>query len=185
MVKDAQVTRQRLLDAAAAEFAEHGISGARVDRIANDAGYNKALLYHHFESKDLLFDAVFDAMCVETVREIPIDATDLPEYAGKLFDGFEAHPDRTRLATWYRLERADPLPVVLASMKDKAAKIEQAQRDGVVSSRYDAVDLLALVLHISGVWYSATPELVHMTKRHSKARRRKVVTDAVTDLLAG
>lgn len=185
MAKDAQVTRQRLLDAAATEFAEHGIAGARVDRIAQDAGYNKALLYHHFESKDLLFDAVFDAMCVATVREIPIDASDLAEYAGQLFDSFEAHPQRTRLATWYRLERADPLPVVLAGMKDKAAKIEQAQRDGLVTSSYDAIDLLALVLHIAGVWYSATPEIVHMTKRHSKSRRRKVVTDAVKDLLAG
>ena len=40
MVGDAQATRQRLLDAAAAEFAAFGFAGARVDRIAAAAKSN-------------------------------------------------------------------------------------------------------------------------------------------------
>jgi AcrR family transcriptional regulator len=185
MVRDAQQTRERLLAAAAAEFAAFGIAGARVDRIAEKAGCNKALLYHHFDSKDGLFDAVFDAMCVATMSQTPIDPTDLPEYAGRLFDGFEAHPERARLASWYRLEHgAEPLDVVLASMRDKAAKIEQAQRDGLVPTRYDALELLTLILNLSTMWASVTPDLGRMTKRFSKAKRRQLVIEAVRDHLA-
>ena len=51
-------TSRRILDAAAEEFAERGIAGARVDRIISAAQTNKAQLYGYFGSKDGLFDAV-------------------------------------------------------------------------------------------------------------------------------
>jgi AcrR family transcriptional regulator len=184
---DADATRRRLLDAATAEFAAYGIAGARVDRIAQAAGSNKAQIYHYFQSKDGLFDAVFDAMCVETVREVPIDPTDLPEYAGRLFDSYERRPWVQRLATWHRLERAgtsEPLALVLASNKEKVAKIAVAQQHGILPTTYSAVDLLGLVLQLSSLWASAVPEYDVLVARHSRAHRRKVITDAVARLVA-
>ena len=47
-----------ILDAAAAEFAEHGFAGARVDGIARRAGVNKAMLYYHVGDKAALYEAV-------------------------------------------------------------------------------------------------------------------------------
>src|SRR5205807_8384320 len=104
MVRDAEATRQRLLDAAAEEFAARGIAGARVERIAQVARSNKAQIYHYFGSKDALFEAVFDRIVEETLSDTAIDPTDLPEYAGRLFDRYQRHPEVQRLATWYRLE---------------------------------------------------------------------------------
>ena len=57
-LRDAQATRRRLLDAACAEFAQYGMAGARVERIAEAAGSNKAQIYHYFGGKAQLFDAV-------------------------------------------------------------------------------------------------------------------------------
>src|ERR1700733_5663707 len=102
MVRDAEATRQRLLDAAAEEFAARGIAGARVDRIAHAARSNKAQIYHYFGSKDGLFDAVFDRIVQATVSETPIDPADLPEYAGRLFDRYQRHPEIQRLPPWPR-----------------------------------------------------------------------------------
>lgn len=51
-------TRERILDAALAEFGEKGYAGARMDEIAACAGVNKQLLYHYFSSKDGLFEAM-------------------------------------------------------------------------------------------------------------------------------
>src|SRR5213596_2971554 len=101
MVRDAEATRQRLLDAAAQEFAARGIAGARVDRIAEAARSNKAQIYHYFGSKDELFDAVFADMAGSTVDAVPIDPADLPGYAGRLHDSYRARPWVQRLATWY------------------------------------------------------------------------------------
>ena len=50
--------RQRILAAAEAEFAEHGFAGARVARIAAVASVNKQLLFHYFQSKVGLHEAV-------------------------------------------------------------------------------------------------------------------------------
>ena len=49
-----------ILAAARDEFAEHGLGGARMDRIAERAGLNKRLIYYYFEDKDKLFQAVLE-----------------------------------------------------------------------------------------------------------------------------
>src|ERR1700739_3685970 len=51
-------SRAAILQAAAQEFAEHGIAGARTDAIAREAHVNKALLYYYFKDKETLYGAV-------------------------------------------------------------------------------------------------------------------------------
>jgi AcrR family transcriptional regulator len=51
-------TRDRILEAAAAEFAAHGYAASGVDRIARRARVNKAMIYYHFESKLDLYTAI-------------------------------------------------------------------------------------------------------------------------------
>ena len=53
-------SRAAILRAAAEEFAEHGIAGARTEAIARDARVNKALLYYYFKDKETLYGAVLD-----------------------------------------------------------------------------------------------------------------------------
>lgn len=129
----------------------------REDRIAAAAKSNKAQIYHYFGSKDALFD------------------------------GYEDHPEVQRLATWYRLERAEtesPLDVVVASNRAKVDAIASAQRSGSLPSHFAAEDLLAIVLTIASMWTSMTPEYNALVSRHTRPRRRQVVIDAVRTLLA-
>jgi len=58
--RDPENSRARILAAAHAEFAQHGFDGARVDRIATQAGLNKRMLYHYFGNKDDLFCTVLE-----------------------------------------------------------------------------------------------------------------------------
>lgn len=185
MAGDAEATRRRLLDAAAKEFAEHGIAGARVDRIAAAARSNKAQIYHYFTNKDGLFDAVMSELAADTLRDAPIDPANLPEYAGRLFDRFVTDPVKERLAKWYRLEGEGyaAVEVVVASTRDKIAAITAAQERGVISSRYTPVELLALVVHLSSLWSSVTPEVATHVADIPLTRRRQVVVDAVAALL--
>jgi AcrR family transcriptional regulator len=50
--------RNRILDAASSEFANHGFAGARIDEIARRAGVNKAMLYYYVGDKASLYAAV-------------------------------------------------------------------------------------------------------------------------------
>jgi len=53
--RDAERTRQTILEAATAEFASLGLGGARMDRIAERAKVDKRLIYYYFNNKDDLF----------------------------------------------------------------------------------------------------------------------------------
>ncbi|GAA4685440.1 TetR family transcriptional regulator [Frondihabitans cladoniiphilus] len=185
--RDPEAKRRLLLEAATSEFAAYGIAGARVDRIAQAAGVSAGLVYTYFGSKDDLFDAVFDEIVARTMNDVPITVDDLPEYAGRLFDGYRTYPEIQRIASWHRLERSTStglIAAITASMEHKVEALEQAQEAGIVPTSFAAIDLLTLLLALTGVWASAEPELKALTAEHDEARRRAVVVAAVAALLA-
>jgi AcrR family transcriptional regulator len=62
-------TRAELVEAAARMFARRGFHGASVEQIAGEAGYSTGAIYWHFEGKDDLFLAVYEAYATTRVRE--------------------------------------------------------------------------------------------------------------------
>jgi AcrR family transcriptional regulator len=187
MKRDIQETKKRLLEAATNEFAQRGIAGARVDRIAELAGCSKALIYDYFGNKEQLFDAVYDVLVVAFVQEVPIDASDLAGYAGRLFDQYQVCPEILRLAIWDILERGGSgtrLEAVQAANQHKMAVIEQAQRDGRVSDRWSPAELLTLIVGMSTIWLFATPEVTTLSATENSAQRR-TITEAIQLLVDG
>jgi TetR/AcrR family transcriptional regulator len=86
-------SRAAILHAAAKEFAELGIAGARTDAIAREARVNKALLYYYFKDKETLYGAVLDdAFSAMKSRIFQVLDSDLPPrekimtYVGAYFD---------------------------------------------------------------------------------------------------
>ncbi len=57
--------KQKILDAGLKEFAAYGFEGARVDRIAQKARINKAMIFYYFSSKRNLYHTV--------IREVLLD----------------------------------------------------------------------------------------------------------------
>lgn len=55
--RDATRSKNSILSAALLEFSEHGHAGARIDRIAKNAGISKPLIYDYFGDKDALYAA--------------------------------------------------------------------------------------------------------------------------------
>ncbi|WP_306214846.1 TetR/AcrR family transcriptional regulator [Actinoplanes sp. RD1] len=145
-------TSRRILDAAAGEFAERGIAGARVDRIIAAAQTNKAQLYGYFGNKDGLFDAVVADRAGRLLDAVTMDAGDLPGVAVALYDEILQRPDLVRLVTWLRLERR-PVGRLGAHRADepKLAAIRAAQEAGRVRAG-DPLDLFTLVLGMALAW---------------------------------
>lgn len=107
--KRSDATRTALLRAAREEFAGLGLSGARVDRIAEAAGVNKERIYGIFGSKDKLFDAVIiDVMQEFTEVVDPLWKTgDVGAFVASLYDYQRTNPQLLRLLTWEALHRGD------------------------------------------------------------------------------
>lgn len=75
----AQAQRDRLLDAAAEVFLEHGFGIATVDVIAAKAKASKKTLYSYFGSKEEIFTATVEHLCQRTLlplRQLEIDEKD-------------------------------------------------------------------------------------------------------------
>lgn len=56
---DPTPTRERLLDAAAKVFLEHGFTAASMDLVRQEAGVSNGSLYHHYPTKAKLADALY------------------------------------------------------------------------------------------------------------------------------
>lgn len=169
MAYDSGKTREKLLEAASAEFTKHGLAGARVDRIAATAGVNKQAIYAYFGSKEGLFDAVLDRSLEELVATIPITDYDLPGYAVALFDYLCSHPEYERLTMWKRLERADATAEEVEHYRRKLAQIETS----VVSPGFSPVNALLLVLGMAHSWANSAPSLRALDTAAADAARQQ------------
>lgn len=75
-MSEVHTSRERILWAAAREFADRGLAGARVDRIAEVAECNKQLIYRHFGDKDGLYHAVLIGVLERKI--VPVELRDIP-----------------------------------------------------------------------------------------------------------
>lgn len=179
----ADSTRERIVAAAMQEFADRGIAGARVDRIAQNARTSKERVYAYFRSKEALYDHVAEREMTALVEATDLDPADLPGYAGVLFDHFVERPDHYRLITWGRLELAESSTVsdpLSRTIESKLAQLRAAQRSGLVDSSWDPIDILALINQIAATWVGQ-PEIAAAAPSASSTlkRRRAVVVSAV------
>jgi len=181
--------RERIVDAAMSEFALYGIAGARMDRIAKRARTSKERVYTYFPSKEALYTQTASAQLEVILHATTLDATDLPGYAGRLYDYYETHPAHHRLISWGRLELESSSRIDKANRSDailgKLDAIRRAQREGHLDSSLDAIDVLALVGQIATTWIGQ-PELSDAAVEHatdpSPAARRAAVVAAVERL---
>lgn len=154
----AELTRQRILEAAFVEFATHGFAGARVDRVAKAAGCNKNLIYIYFDSKEGLFDATLRARLGQISRENPLTPADLAEFAGKTFDFVMANPDIIRLTAWTKLDPDTPDPSTRGDkVSAKVAALREAQQSGELTDAWDAEFLITFVMSLATAWVPAFP----------------------------
>ena len=146
-MRNVELTKQRILEAATEEFSEHGYSGARVDRIAASAAANKALIYSYFGNKEKLFEAVLQEIMTQVVRDVRMDAFDLPGYLERRLEWQFHNPTLARIATWAELD-PESLPTLLTGHEARARKlsaISEAQRVGAINSEFTPEQVLALI----------------------------------------
>ena len=157
-MKNAEATRERILEAATSEFAAFGIAGARVDRIAKNASANKNLIYVYFGSKERLFTSVLERHLKDIYDNVPFTPEDLPAYAVGLFDFSMDHPALLRLLTWFGLEQHDEWPLEPSATFDvKLKAIAKAQRNGTVGKGFTPAFLLTFIVALSSSWTAVNP----------------------------
>jgi AcrR family transcriptional regulator len=98
-VEKGQATRRQLVAAATHLFATRGYEATSVEAVLEEAGVSRGALYHHFEDKRALFEAVLDEVEVDLATRVLAAAQGAREPSQSL---------RTGCLAWLRLVR-DPV----------------------------------------------------------------------------
>jgi AcrR family transcriptional regulator len=69
-VERGRATRERLVEAGRELFGAHGYEGTSIEAVLRLAGVKRGALYHHFESKKELFDAVLDRVVSDVSKAV-------------------------------------------------------------------------------------------------------------------
>ena len=164
--RDPQKTRRNILEAATAEFARHGLGGARVDRIAEGAGANKRMLYYYFGSKEDLFLAVLEA-AYERIRraerELDLEHADPREALKRLVDfswryslehpEFQSLLNSENLYKGHHLMRSQRVPRLHSPLVETLRDIlRRGERLGLFRPGIDAVDLYISISSLSAYY---------------------------------
>jgi TetR/AcrR family transcriptional regulator len=182
--------RETILTAARSEFAQYGLAGARIDRIARVAEASKERLYAHFKDKETLFRGVVAADMAEFFAAVTLRPDAVPGFVGDIYDLACRRPEHLRMMTWASLEGLvlDPPPV--EDRESVAARdigtIEAAQAAGYVDAVWQPMDLLVLLFGIALAWAqsphpdaaSADPTIVATRRAAAVEAARRVVTPA-------
>jgi AcrR family transcriptional regulator len=89
-IEKGKATRDRLLQAGRELFGEHGYEDTSIGAILEAAGVTRGALYHHFETKQALFDAVLDRVVAEIADTAAQAARAAPDPVASLRAGFAA-----------------------------------------------------------------------------------------------
>lgn len=162
--RDPEGTRRRILMAAAEEFANGGLFGARVDQIARRAETNERMLYYYFGSKEQLLTAVLEhafSALTEAERVLELDGVAPVEAVTRLahfvWDYYRDHPELLRLINNENLHEArylhkstriremiSPIVAMLGNVLTRGQKAGLFRND---------VDPLRLYVTLSGLGY--------------------------------
>jgi AcrR family transcriptional regulator len=111
---DPEKTKAEILQVASRYFAEKGLSGARVDEIAEQTNTSKRMIYYYFESKEGLYLAVLERAYLGIRRieyEVDVTATTPTEalraLVGYTFDYQFENPDFVRLVAIENIHHAE------------------------------------------------------------------------------
>lgn len=184
----------RIFGAAERLFAERGFDSVAISDVAREAGVCKANVFHHFATKQALYEAVLMRSCEELGDEIErrlsseADAArQVPHFLVWYRDYLRAHPSTARLV--FREVTSNPdlaesgpvFPVLSRLFDNVVAHVRDARDAGVFRSDASPTVVASLMLGVT-LFNSQTEHL----RTHMPAWREvsdETYVDLLTDVL--
>lgn len=164
VIRDPDLTRARILEAARGLFVEKGFAAVSMREIAEASGVTKSLIHHHFGSKDQLWEEVkqhaFDAYAARQ-KEMLETATEpgpelLRDSVVAYFHFLKNNPDVVRLFSWTHLERDEACGENDRDLVELGAeRVRQAQEMGLLRADVNPTHVVTLFINNCSMWFAA------------------------------
>ncbi|WP_040287088.1 TetR/AcrR family transcriptional regulator [Sporosarcina koreensis] len=128
-----EAKQKRITDAAMREFAEHSYDQASTNRIVQEAGIGKGMLFHYFGSKEALY-AYLAERAITVLEELYTQYIDMdePDFIERMkgsaqlkMEVYQRYPDLFNFIAQAVLEKESKLPKPLAD------RLDHMQQDGM------------------------------------------------------
>jgi len=201
-VRNAAVTRERILKVAFKEFAVRGYDGARIDTIVARSKVSKNLVYHYFASKEGLFIEVMERAYGDMRKrqnEWALSSDDpvfaMRQLVEKTVQHFIEEPHLLQLLATENLHKAahikksTVIPAIFNPLRKKLSDIlEQGKAKGVFRQDADWIDLYVSISGLGSYAISNRYTLsyvldVDLGTPERRASRMKHITDMVISYL--
>lgn len=196
---DPQKTKEDILNIATEEFSAFGLSGARVDAIAEKTRTSKRMIYYYFGSKEGLYLAVLEK-AYRKIRslEADLELADLPPVEAlrtliaSTFDHDEKNPDFVRLVSIENIHHASHMKrsseigeLNLSIVRTIDEILDRGRREGVFRRDIDAIDLHMLIsafcfFRVSNRYTFGTIFHRELSEPNLYNRHKQMIADAVT-----
>lgn len=195
-------TRKQILDAATVEFTNKGIEGARTDEIARAAGVSKRMLFHYFNSKDGLFQAVLEKIYLDirsAEENLDLTGRDPIEAMAELcifsFEWFAKHPEFMAILNEENLHGAvhakasDSVLTLNMPLVDIISKVlKKGEKEGFFRPDVDPVELYISIAGVSYLYFSNMHTLSEifgrdLSSREELDKRRQHVVEVILGYL--
>lgn len=147
--RDAERTRQALLDAALQEFAAKGLAGARVSEIAERAGVNKQLISYYFGGKDGLYQALVERW-YEQEEQIADDDIPLEDLVARYLELGFRQPELMRVFLRETLDESAASEHEPEA--DDLASVRRRQQAGQIADELDPAFVLLVLQSAVASW---------------------------------
>jgi AcrR family transcriptional regulator len=135
--RQAEATRQQLVDVARQLFTERGYAGTSVEEIIERAGVARGALYHHFAGKDALFAAVYQVVQAEVATAVVTSALTADDPAEAVYTGLSAFLDACLEPEFRQIVVLDSVPVLQRKAWEEG---------GAEPAEHSELDMLSQVL---------------------------------------
>lgn len=195
---DPEKTKQDILRVATEEFSAFGLSGGRVDAIAEKTKTSKRMIYYYFGSKEGLYLAVLEKAYrkIRTLEEDlelahmpPVEA--LRTLIGSTFDHDENNPDFVRLVSIENIHYANHMKqsaeigdLNLSIVNTIQEVLERGRRENLFRADVDAIDLHMLIsafcfFRVSNRYTFGTIFHRDLSEPETYNRHKRMIADAV------
>lgn len=200
---DPDRTRANILEVATHEFSEKGLSGARIDEIAERTRTSKRMIYYYFDSKEGLYRAVLEES-YRRIRNIeasldlehkpPLEA--LAQHVRFTFDYQLGNTDFIRLVMVENIHKGEHIAQLsktqqesMAAIKTLRSIVQRGVKEGVMRKDLDPIDLHMSIsalcfFNVANRYTFSTIFKVDMTSPAATAARRESVAEMILRFVA-
>lgn len=191
-------TRERIRRAALHEFSQQGLSGARVERIAQQADVNIRMIYYFFGSKKGLLEDVLSSIFMQRRAQLVSRYDNVADLLESYFDGYAEDVQRVRLLQWEALQTKLPQGAAQLTnfadrqqvIDERIASIRDLQSRGIIPPGLDP-KMLYLMFVALAIYPMTFPQSIfiatgeHAAGRDFKKKYREALRQFATAMGGG